>query len=309
MEILRTERLKLRWFTLDDAPFMLNLLTEPSWKKNISDPGVHDLDGARAWMEGRLFKPYWRDGHGFWAVERLADGEVIGLAGLFKRDFLDHADVGYGFLERHWGQGYAREAAAACRDYARRVFGMPAVWAITAPHNEPSMRVLRDLGFTSLGLRKYDAYEDDSALFEWRAPVADAAPADDAAQIDALVERFLGAFSNRAGTPTIAALPHWLLPNAVISQGKPDGSLAVMDVRGFVEPRAELLFGGRLQDFAEWQTEEQTRIEGRIAQRWLRYRKSGVLDGAAFEGEGVKTLQFAKTDAGWRIAAVAWTDL
>jgi hypothetical protein len=101
-----------------------------------------------------------------------------------------------------------------------------------------------------------------------------------------------------------------MLPGAIVSAAAGDGAPPVVsDVRGFLEPRAELLFGGRLQDFAEWETESQTRIEGHIAQRWLRYRKSGRLDGRLVEGEGIKTLQFVRTARGWRIAALAWQDL
>src|SRR5574343_1382565 len=38
MEVLRTERLRLRWFGLADAPFMLGLLNEPAWIQHIYDP-------------------------------------------------------------------------------------------------------------------------------------------------------------------------------------------------------------------------------------------------------------------------------
>ncbi|MEJ6001611.1 GNAT family N-acetyltransferase [Paucibacter soli] len=308
MEVLRTERLRLRWFTLDDAPQLLALLNEPGWISNISDPGVRDLAQARDWMQSRLLDHYWKLGHGFWALERLADGEFLGLCGVFKRDALEHPDVGYALLERHQGQGYAREAAAASLRYAHEVLGLDCVQAIIAPHNQASARVLLAIGMQEQGQRQVAGYDGGSLLFEWRA--ASGAADDDAAQIDALAARFLGAFANRDGRcPTLAALPYWMLPDAQIRCQDGQQGAQLMDVQGFVLPRAELLReGGRLQDFAEWELVHETRIHGRIAQRWLRYEKAGRLDGAPYAGRGQKSLQLLKTARGWRIAAVLWQD-
>lgn len=309
MQVLMTPRLRLRWFRAEDAGFMLGLLNEPSWQANISDAGVRDEAQALAWMEQRLFPAYWRHGHGFWAVERREDGALLGLCGLFQRDFLPHPDLGYGFPPRFWGQGYAREAARACLQYAREALGLRRVLATTALHNETSMRLLRDCGFEDRGEHQFPAYEDPSRLFEWCEPGPEPLR-DDAAEIAALSARLLGAFDNREGrVPGLAALPYWLLPGASIAATPPGGKPVMSDVRGFVLPRAELLFGGRLQDFAEWELEGETRVEGAIAQRWLRYRKRGRLDGQAFEGEGLKTLQLVRGERGWRIAALAWQDL
>ncbi|GAA3118994.1 hypothetical protein GCM10020254_77530 [Streptomyces goshikiensis] len=66
--------------------------------------------------------------------------------------------------------------------------------------------------------------------------------------------------------------------------------------------------GGRMVEFSEWETSERTDIAGDIASRFGEYRKSGILDGEAFEGGGTKTIQFVRTPEGWRIAAFAWYD-
>ena len=44
---LETERLLLRPFTTDDAPFILTLLNEPSFLQNIGDKKVRNLEDAR----------------------------------------------------------------------------------------------------------------------------------------------------------------------------------------------------------------------------------------------------------------------
>ena len=305
MEILRTDRLRLRWFTLDDAPFVMELLNDPGWQQNISDPGIRDLEAARRWTQERLIDIYWAQGHGFWLVERLADGEPLGLCGIFKRPSLSEPDVGYALLGRHAGQGYAREAASACLRYAREVLGLRCVQAITAAHNERSAHLLHAIGLRDLGLRKIDGYDEPERLFEWR---DEAAPAlSDAQQIDALIARFYQLFDNRAGrTPLLPILPMLMLPGAQLHRADASG-LHSMDLKAFVEPRAELL-RGRLVDFHEWETEAQTHQQGGIAQRWSHYSKSGQMDGQPYGGQGLKTFQLLRTTRGWRISSVGWQD-
>lgn len=306
MQILKTDRLRLRWFSEADAPFIRRLLNEPSWIHNIGDRQIHSDDDATEYIRTRLVNNYWRHGFGFWAVERATDGTLIGMCGLTQRDSLPEPDIGYALLPGYWGQGYAREAAAACLRYAREVLGLHAVLAITAPHNQASMRLLGAIGLQPGVPPLLSGDEGDSCLFEWRAP--NAPPQDDAAAIDMRVQRFFAAFGNRSGAvPTLPALPHAFLPEARIHR-RDAGGLISMDLHGFIAPRAELLQTGRLVDFEEHETEQRTDIAGGLAQRWSRYRKSGTLDGQVFEAEGRKAFQLVRTTRGWKIAAVSWED-
>jgi RimJ/RimL family protein N-acetyltransferase len=306
MLVLKTERLDLRWATPADADFICGLLNEPSWLQNIGDRGVRTAEDARAWIEERLLGNCWAQGFGFWAVERAADGVLIGICGLVLREGLPDVDVGYAFVPQFWGQGFAREAAGACLQYGREVLGLRRVLALTNPDNAASGRVLEAIGLRLEETRVLDGQTSPSRIYGWTDP---AEPLDDAAQIDFLLRRFFAAFSNRQGVPTLAALPYWMLPQAHITRGEA-GGLASLSLRQFIEPRAELLRpGGRLQDFEETVLEQRIEQFGRIAQVWLRYTKSGRLDGEPCNGEGYKTLQLLKTARGWRIAALAWQDL
>jgi len=310
MQILRSERLRLRWFTPADADFILGLLNERAWQQNINDPGVRTREQAIDWIQTRHLDKYWALGHGFWAVERIADGELVGLCGLFKRDSLPAVDVGYGFPERHWGQGYAVEAAAACMRYGREVLGLRRIMAITSPDNAASIAVLRKIGLDHIEDRDLPDDGGPASFFEWR---SDEPELDDDAQIDDCVRRFFALFNNRDGcVHGIAAAPYFMLPGSIVtrSQLPPlDDRVDVMNLRDFVVPRAELLEGGRLREFHEWETRAETQRHGRIAQRWLRYRKQGTLDGLPYAGEGAKTIQLCKVDGRWRIAALSWEDL
>lgn len=167
MLILQTARLRLRWFTPADAGFVLDLLNQPSWIANIGDRSVSTLAEAEVWINERLIANYHALGFGFWAVERLADGQLVGMCGLIKRDSLPAVDIGYAFPPPYWGQGYAREAASACLHHAHEVLGLTRVLAITGPDNGPSARLLEAIGLRHVETRVLDGETRLTRVFEW----------------------------------------------------------------------------------------------------------------------------------------------
>ncbi len=307
MLILETDRLRLRWFTGTDidADFLRALLNDPGWLANIGERNVRTRRQARAWIATRHTATYGRLGFGFWAVERKSDGVLMGMCGLIKRDTLLETDVGYALMPAFRGQGYAREAAAACVRYGQDVLGLPEVWGITGPNNAGSAAVLQQIGLQDAGVTRLVGEERETWMFKSRRVDV----GDDRAQINALTHRFLGAFTNRDATiPTLPALPHFFMLDATVRVADSLGTVSTTDLHGFIAPRAELLAGGRLKDFEEHETESRTEIRGAIAQRWLRYVKRGTLDGVPFEGGGTKSLQFVRTARDWKIASLVWTD-
>jgi RimJ/RimL family protein N-acetyltransferase len=305
MLILQTPRLRLRWLTAADAAFIRRLLNDPGWLKNIGERNVRTRKQAEHWIATRHTEVYGRLGFGFWGMERIGDGALVGMCGLVKRDSLMEVDVGYALLPEFRGQGYATEAAAACVRYGHEVLGLPEIWGITNPENVASGAVLTQIGLRDDGLTRLAGDERETRLYKSRR----IDPGDDRAQIDALTARFFAAFTTLgAGVPTLAALPHYFMLDAVIRVADALGTVSTTGVHGFIAPRAELLLRGRLRDFEEHETEHRTDIAGAIAQRWLRYTKRGTLDGRPYGGSGTKMLQFARTARDWKIAAVQWTD-
>lgn len=153
-EILRTERLVLRQQTLDDAPFVLRLLNEPSWLRYIGDRGVRTLPDASRYIREGALRMYREHGLGLYRVELVTTGEPIGLCGLLRRETLDHPDLGFALLPAYWGHGYAREAAAAVLDDARERLGVKRIVAITSIDNDASGRLLQRLGFRHEGVTR-----------------------------------------------------------------------------------------------------------------------------------------------------------
>jgi ribosomal-protein-alanine N-acetyltransferase len=162
--ILQTERLALHELGAEDAPFILELLLSRGFMENIGDRGVRDLDGAAGYIE-RARAGYAANGFGLWRCDVKATGEASGLCGLVKRDGLEHPDVGYAFLERFWGRGYASESAAAALAYGRKAVGLKTIVAITTPANLGSIAVLKKIGLRDAGVIRAPGHEDDSAYF------------------------------------------------------------------------------------------------------------------------------------------------
>jgi RimJ/RimL family protein N-acetyltransferase len=146
MKILETSRLVLRQMSVDDAAFMLCLLNDPSWLRFIGDRGVRTIDDARNYILQGAMANYARLGYGFYLVELKDTGIAIGMCGLAKRDYLEHADIGFAFLPAYCGQGYAFEAAAATLDYAQKQLHLPCIFATTRLDNLSSSTLLEKLG-------------------------------------------------------------------------------------------------------------------------------------------------------------------
>jgi RimJ/RimL family protein N-acetyltransferase len=146
MTLLETDRLSIHQLTLKDAPFILELLNEPSFIKNIGDRGVRTLDDARNYLLNGPIKSYEQHGFGLFLITLKSENTRIGLCGLIKRDGLDDVDIGYAFMPQFWGQGYASEAATAVLHYGTNTLGLKRIVAITSPDNYSSMRVLEKIG-------------------------------------------------------------------------------------------------------------------------------------------------------------------
>ena len=146
VNVLETERLNLRQLSTGDAAFMLELLNEPSFLRNIGDKGVRTIDDAVQFIVEGPLASYNRLGFGMWLVELKDAKTPIGICGLVKRDALPDVDIGYAFLPQFRLLGYAYESASAVMDYAKNVVGLKRLVAITNPDNAASIKVLGRVG-------------------------------------------------------------------------------------------------------------------------------------------------------------------
>lgn len=90
------------------------------------------------------------------------DGEFLGDCGLTWQEVNGRSEleVGYHMNPEFQGRGYATEAAAACRDFARTVLHASQLVAIIHPDNVPSRRVAEKIGMQYIE----DDYGSDFAV-------------------------------------------------------------------------------------------------------------------------------------------------
>lgn len=153
MNVLETPRLTLRHFTLDDAPFAFELVNDPAWIEHIGDRKVRTLDDARGYIQKTL-NMYASAGFGLYVVVSRETGEAVGICGLIRRAGLADPDIGFAFLPKGRGKGYALESSAAVLAYGRNTLGMKRIVAIVSAANTRSIRILEAIGLRYEGLTR-----------------------------------------------------------------------------------------------------------------------------------------------------------
>jgi RimJ/RimL family protein N-acetyltransferase len=183
--IVGTERLELRELSFADAVFVAELLNDPDFLRFIGDRGVRTEEDARGYLEKGPLASYARHGFGLYAVVTRDSVETAGICGLLQRDWLDEPDVGFAYLPRFRGRGYALEAASAILDDAARRLGLARVGAIVSPENERSLRVLAKLGFRYERVARPPGEDADVHVLAWTAPAEPSAAANEPVTRDA----------------------------------------------------------------------------------------------------------------------------
>lgn len=130
--------------TVDDLDDMAALLGDPVVMAYYPAPKTRDQ--ARAWIDWNQ-QNYAQHGYGLWVVQ-THDGGFLGNCGLTWQEVNGRPvlEVGYHMRADVQGHGYATEAAAACRDFARDALGAAELVAITHPENVASQRVAEKIG-------------------------------------------------------------------------------------------------------------------------------------------------------------------
>ncbi len=163
--VLETERLQLRAPRLEDAKTVAMLANDRRIAENTA----------------RIPHPYRRaDAEDFIAtVNRsggetvflvtLRDGPIIGACGLLEPDG-QTPEIGYWLGAKHWGKGYATEAARAVIDHAFTEFECEALQSAARVTNPASRRVLEKCGFqwTGAGLLRIRALSSSAPIDRFR---------------------------------------------------------------------------------------------------------------------------------------------
>lgn len=149
--IITADRLSLRRLALSDVEFVIELVNDPDWLRNIGDKQVHCVADAERYLTNGPMALYAKHGVGLWAVVLQGASEPMGMCGLVKRDALEDFDLGFAFLPAYRGQGFALEAARGVLGFVRDELKLKRLAAIVNPDNTSSVKLLEKLGFERTG--------------------------------------------------------------------------------------------------------------------------------------------------------------
>jgi ribosomal-protein-alanine N-acetyltransferase len=147
MRVLQTQRLSLREFDLEDVDALAAILSDPETMRYY--PMLFDRAAVVDWILRNRTR-YANDGFGLWAMILNTTGDLIGDCGLVRQtvDGSDEIEIGYHVRRDLWGQGYASEAAQACRDYGFANLKVDRLISLIRPENLQSRRVAEKNGMT-----------------------------------------------------------------------------------------------------------------------------------------------------------------
>ena len=158
-QILITERLLLRPFTVEDARAMYdNWASDPEVTKYLtwpahSSPGVTEAI-LREWESNYVNQDFYQ-----WAIVPKHLGVPIGSISVVSHDDrAEKAHIGYCIGRPWWHQGYTSEALAAVLDYLFDQVGFQRIDAAHDTRNPHSGGVMRKCGMTYEGSQRRSAW-------------------------------------------------------------------------------------------------------------------------------------------------------
>ncbi|MTH18133.1 GNAT family N-acetyltransferase [Flavobacterium sp. LC2016-01] len=157
---IETERLLLRELLLSDVDGMFELDSNPNVHIFLGNKPVTTIEQSAAYIEN-LHQQYKDFGTGRWAVILKETNEFIGWSGIkFITDEINNHqnfyEIGYRFIEKHWGKGYATEAGKAFIDHAFNEMKVDSVYAYADEGNQNSRKILEKLGLQFVNSFEYE---------------------------------------------------------------------------------------------------------------------------------------------------------
>ena len=138
--VIETMRLWLREFIPADANALALVLSDAETMRFY--PAPFDRAAVEDWI-ARNMRRYETNGHGLWALDLKASGEMIGDCGITLQpvDGEILPEIGYHLRRDMWGQGFASEAARACCEYGFSQLKAEFLISLIRPENLPSRKV------------------------------------------------------------------------------------------------------------------------------------------------------------------------
>lgn len=152
---IETERLLMRPLHIDDDLGMFELDSDPEVHRYLGNHPVKDIEKIRT-VISFVNKQYLENGIGRFAVIEKSTGSFLGWCGLkwIDEELNGHQnfyDLGYRFIRKYWGNGFASESCKPWLLYAKEELNASELFASVNKGNNASCRVLEKNGFIHTG--------------------------------------------------------------------------------------------------------------------------------------------------------------
>ncbi|KON88566.1 hypothetical protein AF332_18315 [Sporosarcina globispora] len=143
--VIITERLILRKMTPDDTGKLMEIFSDTVAMRYY--PSTKNESETMEWVKWTQ-KNYDEYGVGLWIVEDKVTGEFLGQCGIVPQevDGVIEMEIGYLFVRRLWGNGYATEAALACKNFGFERLKLNKMVSLPDVNNIPSTKVAERIG-------------------------------------------------------------------------------------------------------------------------------------------------------------------
>ena len=157
---IETDRLILRDIIDEDAQAMFEMDSDPEVHIFLGNKPISTLEEAKNAI-AFINKQYIESGIGRWAVVEKESGEFIGWSGFkFITDVMNERtefyDLGYRFMKKHWGKGYASETAIASLNHGFTVLNFEEIAGIADVAHTASNAILKKVGLIKRNEFIYD---------------------------------------------------------------------------------------------------------------------------------------------------------
>jgi len=142
----------MRELELSDAVELAKVLSDEISMRHYPHP--FSEAEVRQWIERNIGR-YREYGFGLWALIRKQDNLFIGDCGITLQNIDGETlpEIGFHVIGEYRGNGYATEAAIACREYAINALKYGAVYSYTRAENSASRKVALKSGMKEI--KKY----------------------------------------------------------------------------------------------------------------------------------------------------------
>ncbi|RVT75260.1 N-acetyltransferase [Flavobacterium sufflavum] len=147
---IETERLILRELLPTDDEGMYRLDSNPNVHKFLGNQPIISIEESRQYID-YIRNQYVKNGIGRYAVILKETNEFIGWSGIKyiterENGHINFYEIGYRFIEEHWGKGYGYESAKAWLDYGFKTMKIQTIYASANIENLGSRKILEKIG-------------------------------------------------------------------------------------------------------------------------------------------------------------------